>query len=214
MKPQDFLIGLREFFAVVVPGAAFLFCMPSGTLGDLAPGDPTLKLFAAAVAAYLVGSIASAVGSLLDWPVDKALESRWLACRWKKLDQREKLAKTLRGRLLEPLTKQEQAQYDESVKAFWWNHLRLRCPEAIAELDRIEAAQKLFRSLVPAFMVLIVWYLLRCQLGPAAGFGAAAAAALTLYVAGRAEFLSTVYRYGAAYFLARHEGQAAPASSE
>jgi hypothetical protein len=204
MKPQDFLVGIRDFFALVVPGAIFLVCMPVHPPGHLVPPDPTLKLFAAAIAAYLVGAIASAVGSRLDRPVDTSLESRWLASRWR-LDERGRLAGMLRDRLLGPLTKAERAEYDESVKTFWWSHLRLRCPEAIGELDRIEAMQKLCRSLVPIFTFLAIWYAWRCDPGPATASSAAALVSLIFYVFGRAVFLTTVYRYGAAYFIARQD---------
>lgn len=215
MKPQDFLVGIRDFFAVVVPGATLLACAPAGALpAALIPGDATLKLFAVAIAAYLAGSIASAVGSLLDWPVDKALESDLVRRRWKELGQREDLAKELQGHLLGRLTDAERALYEESPKGFWWNHLRLRCPEAIGELDRIEAAQKLFRSLVPVFVLLAAWSFGRAGgLGPGI-FAAAAAVAFILYVIGRGEFLSAVYRYGAAYFLADREPRAPAAGAK
>lgn len=208
MKPQDFLVGIRDFFSVVVPGAIFLLCIPPGLISGLTPKDNTLALFGAAVAAYLSGSIASALASILDIPVDGGLESNLAKHWWKKLGDREALAGQLKSRLLDALSDSERAYHSESLKAFWWGHLRLCCPAAIAELDRIEAAQKLFRSLVPVFAGLALWSWTSPHPGwTSRGFephhyAAAAVASFVLYVVGRAEFLSTVYRYAAAYSLA------------
>lgn len=212
MKPQDFLVGIRDFFSVVVPGAIFLLCIPSALLPK-GPQDATLSLFAAAIAAYLIGALASVVGSLLDKPVDPALESDFVKHRWKRLGDRAALASEMQDRVLERLAPAERAKYKESLKSFWWGHLRLRCPEAIAELDRIEAVQKLCRSLVPLFAVLAGWSAAAgarwsgAPLSPGQ-FAAAAGLALILYIGGRAEFLASVYRYGAAYVIAREEGSA------
>lgn len=215
LKPQDFLISARDFFAVIVPGAIFLLLLPDRALAQMQIGTSGAELLAFAIAAYLAGSVFSALGSGLDLVVDPLLQCRKFRAfgLFPKLRRREALADKLRRQLIAecpcPISLKE---HPESVKAFWWNHLRLNCPAAMVELDRIEATQKLFRSLAPVFGLLAVLAVPSVKESMGASFSAgvqldpglsvlAAGIAAAFYIGGRMFFLSAVYRLGAAFCL-------------
>ncbi len=83
MKPGDFLIGLKDFFAVLIPGAVLAFLIASSAE---AGGDPpgwwkalaatfdhlgaAEKTLASAVIAYACGQVVASLSSLLDAPID------------------------------------------------------------------------------------------------------------------------------------------------
>lgn len=210
MRPQEFLIGIRDFFAVIVPGAIFLFLLPTDLVRPAVNNLTGVVLFGVAIAAYLAGSVASALGSRLDFIVDTTIESRRFRryFAWR-LAAREDLADALRIRFLKeaslPIAVE---QHPESIKSFWWNHLRLSCPSAMTELDRLEATSKLFRSLVAVFSIWAVIYLLSPNLRNMIGAGptslvGAAIVSIIFYASGRYIFLGAVYQLGAAYAVTR-----------
>lgn len=208
MRPQDLLLGARDFFAVLIPGAVLLLIIPLPLDQSKLEG---LSLFAFAVAAYLAGSLASAVGGIADYLIDPILKSaryrrsifgRKLACR-------EKAAEQLRDILLESHAGRTPVLESYSVKSFWWDRLRLGCPPALLELDRIEARQKLFRSLMAIFLFLMAWSWwpaspgqpprVTSPLSPLAWAFLSLISAL-LYASGRAQFLQALYRLAAGYY--------------
>lgn|GEM_PF-2245942 len=83
MKPGDFLIGLKDFFAVLIPGAVLAFLIAASAKGveglpswwdalteafkGLAAPEKTLAL---AVIAYACGQVVASLSSLLDGPID------------------------------------------------------------------------------------------------------------------------------------------------
>jgi hypothetical protein len=84
MKPGDFLIGLRDFFAVLIPGAVLTFLIASfaevagedlpswwtalaDTFDRLGAAERTL---AYAIIAYACGQVVASLSSLLDLPID------------------------------------------------------------------------------------------------------------------------------------------------
>ncbi len=168
MKPQDLFLGIRDFLSLLVPGIAFLVLFPGSVLtwlskpiriGTALP-DTTLLVLVFLAAALTAGSILSGLAGLLDERVDRNV-SRWMeeptrghvlkakafARQLAKLAATERLA----GRLadeINPLSRDFEQSLLWTPRAFWWNYLRLNCPIAIAELDRIEGLQKQFRSLV------------------------------------------------------------------
>ncbi|HYI47734.1 MAG TPA: hypothetical protein VEX35_04640 [Allosphingosinicella sp.] len=192
MKAQDLLLGVRDFFAVLIPGAVLLFVLTAvAALDEVAPEwlvaaasaaqkqSAALKLsetgnvFVFAIAAYAAGQIVSAASSLLDWPVDwfERTCGRWSIGNplLRRLDPRVRLwrfrclAMELKDEATWALLWPDASRTDRperrsncfddrfnplwSVRSFWRDYLRLNKPDAIAELDRIESAQKMFRSL-------------------------------------------------------------------
>jgi len=174
MKPQDMFIGARDFFAVLVPGAMFLILLPmdvAGWLGGkLAFGsgdDPSagIVVLAFLAASYAVGTLISGVAGQFDKSVDRRIKDRIAKppTGWSKLTRLEKdlaRAQILAKGLEESINKQMIGLIENrpwSTRSFWWNYIRLKCPEGIMELDRLEGHQKLFRSL--AFMSLLLGYI-------------------------------------------------------
>ena len=235
-------MGLREFFSRFVPGAVLLFLFPPAR-DLLGIGGNAVELLGFSIAAYLAGSVAAGLGATLDLATDALLRRRAFRRAFApKLAGRETLAAALRDRLLRtrlglavrgdsaPSERDEDGESEsrwrrgkrsaEEVKAFWWDHLRLNCPAAIAELDRIEAAQKLFRSLIAVFVFLGMygWQVEPIRLGPAplelpaAALFALAAISVPFYVGGRLTFLSVVYRLAAAYSVTAAEPRGRSAS--
>ena len=212
MRPQDFLIGVRDFFAILIPGAVLLMLLLPRDF--LSGRDGSLALVAFTIAAYLCGAVAAALGSALDRIVDPLILSMRLGTRfWPDFAARKTLAEALRDRLVEAgLEGRELPAYAETTRSFWWDHLRLSCPEAIAELDRREAYQKLFRALSVVFLLLfLLTFVPGFAFGPAgiplveshpgAVFLAASILSFAVYAAGRYTFESALYRLAAASYL-------------
>ncbi len=68
MKPGDLALGIRDLFAVLVPGALFLLLIPTtwvlGYQLELADNLPDTVVFL--IAAYAVGSLIGAAAGFLD----------------------------------------------------------------------------------------------------------------------------------------------------
>lgn len=220
MKASDFAIGLRDFFTILIPGCVLLLLLgqPSFKGQNIQPiGD---GLFGFTVASYLIGSIAAAFGSILDGIVDSALESRSLSSfvRWlgslfprfpasRPLAERVEVAAALRAKMLRANPDDQDLLGGEKLKSFWWDLLRLNSPAAIAELDRLEANQKLFRSLVGTFLLLIMFVTAARYADAGKGLESldrqwlaiAALGSFLFYAGGRLRFLQTLYRFAVAH---------------
>jgi hypothetical protein len=146
-KPDDFFVGLVDFFAILLPGAllAFLFTGTDQTtiFGNLLPPVRTpiegwvIFLFAA----YLLGQFISLIGAtFMDWIYDHTY-----------LPYRRR-----RGDLLYDRAKQLLSTNWEIAGLLKWTraYVRLRSAGATKELDRLEATSKFFRSL---FVVLLAY---------------------------------------------------------
>jgi hypothetical protein len=160
MKAQDFLIGVRDFFAMLVPGSLLLFVIRESVPLYIQIGTKGFDIFAFAIASYLLGATALGLGSILDIPVDKMLHSTFFRSSiGTGLSAREKLAEELRRDILSecPPPFQSDENDCETTKAFWRNYLRLNSAPAIAELDRLEALQKMHRTLVAVFASLLIF---------------------------------------------------------
>lgn len=170
MKPSELLIGLRELFAFVVPGVVLLLLLPPDLLRTvetythrplLWTEDANFQMLLFAFAAYALGAVLSGIGSLFDELAEKAANLRGLlpghaASAREGMVEAEnlrELAGKLEGVALETLPVRPQGRL-WGRRAFWWNYLRVHCPQAVAEIDRLEAQQKLFRSLLVAWIVL------------------------------------------------------------
>lgn len=213
MKASDFAIGLKDFFAILIPGSVLLLLLGLAFLTPRNIGPVGAGLFGFTVASYLIGSVAAAVGSLLDWPVDDFFESHWLGLFDRRRSAKHSLAKrievaeALRAKLLRADPEDQRLLGEEKLKSFWWDVLRLNSPAAIAELDRLEANQKLFRSLVGTFVLLILLVTAaRCSVIPVDvshlnrwWLAVAALGSFFFYAAGRFRFLHTLYRLAAAH---------------
>src|SRR5690349_5716481 len=178
-----------------------------------APSLSAAQFIGLAIGAYLIGSVADRLGALLDYAVDPIVKTKLVRSRAHRTTAREREAAACRRQLMAicvpsvPLDRNMPA----SDRSFWWDHLRLNCTPAIQELDRIEAVQKLFRSLTAVFLVVAVAYAWRPRLGPELlGRGGPgpflwmllfALLSAILYGIGRFAFRSAVFRLGVAYWI-------------
>lgn len=152
-KPGDLLVGIVDFFAIVLPGAMLTFLglkfekkiFDGSLLPALGEGPP--RWIAFILVAYLVGNIVYLLGaSSLDWiygATYRQFQSRQTD------DALYKAAKNLKGKTLIPLS------MDEIENPYKWSRamVRVRNSSAAAEIDRLEASSKFFRSLVIVLFV-------------------------------------------------------------
>ena len=167
MKPGDLALGIRDFFAVLVPGALLLILIPAEiairVLGQpVHVGEGLTDGILFLTAAYAAGALIGAAAGLLDPLAERAYRpaasfwpSKLSAAREDKLqfDNLRQAAKKLERRILEAndvASGQTQLWND---KAFWRNYLRIASGPAVGELDRVEGQQKLFRALSLVFLI-------------------------------------------------------------
>ncbi|AQR74864.1 hypothetical protein [Sphingomonas sp. LM7] len=192
-KPNDFHIGVIEFFSILLPGAL----LTAALVGRFHPEfqEPLRALLAPAGAdwvafaltSYAAGHFIFLVASLLDGQVYDRLKL------WKRFrgggDHCYARATAARERFFDTTEK------DVPMNSFAWakSVLRLRAPAALSDVERYEADSKFFRSLV----VVIPVAALLLATGPVV---AALAAALTLasffrYAERRYKSTEWAYRY-------------------
>jgi 8-oxo-dGTP pyrophosphatase MutT (NUDIX family) len=182
-KPQDFFIGMMDFFSILMPGALMSYLVKNqiafwagkgGTFPLNNAENDLIFLFSA----YLLGHFIFLIGSHLDdlmynpirsWTyrhqIKKLSEGKRLSYKWcRKLAQ----SKWLFGKNPDAAVMRAEISKAESlgphsassaVNAFQWSKARLSMdhPEGLATVQRFEADSKFFRSfiivLVPAGIV-------------------------------------------------------------
>jgi hypothetical protein len=164
LKPSDLLIGVIDFFAILVPGVLAAFFIAAAW--QKIPEKPeTLFFVEIVVGGFILGQVLHGIGSFLD-PLlyDHLFKPRSLTAnersdrfpKWKYFRANDELF-----RLAIAETKHGSAEVRSPPGGMYqWARvwLRLHSPEATAELDRLEADSKFFRSLsVLAFAVVICW---------------------------------------------------------
>jgi len=146
-KPNDFFVGLVDFFAIVLPGAllAFLFkdvAEKQIFCGVLPHIDTQAEGWVAFIlAAYLFGQFVSLIGAgFMDWLYDHT----YLRYKRRTGDLRYDKAKELAG------------AYGGLTGVLKWAgaYVRTHNADATLEIDRFQATSKFFRSL---FVVLLVY---------------------------------------------------------
>ncbi|TGX53583.1 hypothetical protein E5A73_12205 [Sphingomonas gei] len=192
-KPNDFHIGVIEFFSILLPGALLTAALVGRFHPELA--EPLRSLLAPAgadwvafaLASYAAGHFVFLVAAMLDGLVYDRLElwKRFRGgadhCYLRATEARQAFFGTL--------------ERDVPMNSFAWakSVLRLRAPAALADVERYEADSKFFRSLVVVIPVTAV-------LLAASPLLAALAAALTLasffrYAERRYKSTEWAYRY-------------------
>src|SRR5512132_1443205 len=173
-EPQKFFIGLVDFFSVLLPGALLTYALRA-LLRPWTPADATERWVAFLFAAYLIGHFVFLLGSVLldDYVYDRIRDAtrgaqirrlaageerpsfalRWLARLFFKdgVDAPLQQAVRIKERHLAPLGA------EGSINAFQWCKARLvlEHPPAIAEVERLEADSKFFRSLIVVLLALV-----------------------------------------------------------
>lgn len=218
MKPGDFLIGLKDFFAVLIPGAVLTFLIASSAeaagpppswwnaLADTFRGlGAAEKTLASAVIAYACGQVVASLSSLLDAPVDLFERNYgektgkyflWGIDPQARLVTYRRIASRLKDEVARRLFGTGASDRAEfwSAKSFWKDFLRLCEPVASAELDRIESTQKLFRSLAVVFLLVAGATILNSTWSAAGASLTAFAMCFYLYARFRLEFMYRLYK--------------------
>lgn len=161
-KPGEFMIGVVDFFAVVLPGMLATWMLISYLPPDMAryldlgaPGedpDRSLRWAAFLLGSYVLGNFVFMLGAKLDASYD-----RW---RWRTKPTDRDRAFQAAKRLLEELTPALKGGEFTTLK---WakSYIQIHSPGARAEIDLLEAHSKFFRSLVIVAAALAAHFLLR-----------------------------------------------------
>lgn len=171
MKPGDFLLGVLDFFAILLPGSLATWLVaqyipPAELRKALSFGfaeyetnpDAVLLGGALLLSSYMLGHFVHMTGSQLDVVYD----------RWRRRvkptgnDATFKAADALRKQMTPNLTGGEFSTLKWS-KAY----IQAESPAARVEIDRLEADSKFFRSLIVVSIAFAAHFLLRVQ-SPAA----------------------------------------------
>lgn len=187
-KPSDFFIGVTDFFAVLLPGAALVYLlqplMIAGTPRAWFPATPTQGWVMFLVLAYIAGHLLYALGS---WLLDKYVYRKLYLPRFRAphaqaakltdtpfaLGNDKDAAKTLLARVC--LTTKADST---GTNYYDWclSDVRVSSPVGAAEVDRLQADSKFFRSMVFVFLTAALVSFHEAQVGFSIG-----AAALTVF---------------------------------
>lgn len=180
MKPSDFFIGVIDFFSVMLPGALLTYFLKGRFYGQWfgnerlfpEPGSEAAKWVVFLLIAYILGNLIFMLSSFIDYTYDRILRRRFFQSKYdlsfKSARQiREKYISTdTRLRELLSADKLSQAAYLEILSnpnrelfnTFKWTQhfLLFNKPEALADVQRVEADSKFFRSLVVALLIIAI----------------------------------------------------------
>jgi hypothetical protein len=181
-KPQTFFIGVTDFFSVLLPGALFTWFIKTvfenqNYLQQFLqnPENETTRWIGFVIVAYIFGNMLFVFSSLildkiydpylrnlvksrgsvnLEVIIAAAIRDRFIDTdEWiTKLKEKNKLSK-------EDIKSIYSKNYREIINPYKWSqyYLQLNNPEALAEVKKIEADSKFFRSLVLTFFIMFVF---------------------------------------------------------
>ncbi len=188
-KPNDFFIGVIDFFAVLLPGALLTFFVQAHWYGDFF-GDgktfPSLhtnteKGLVFIIATYILGNIIFLIASIImDRFYDKFLRNPFFKknadlAYYTATEIREKYlhSSTLINNLLmqNKLSEAEKKELNsrrrkEVLNTYKWilNFISIKHPEALAEIKKLEADSKFFRCLVISFVLISIYSFAHLQI--------------------------------------------------
>lgn len=150
-KPGDFLVGIIDFFAILLPGALLAFAAKDLALTHVfGPILPVIKGEAQGwatfiFASYLLGHFTFLISSFLDELVYNSYRKRFLC---KNDDRAFKRAKEIKEKHLND-------NDAEIINPFKWAkaNIQLLYPAATVEIHRLEADSKFFRSLIVVLLL-------------------------------------------------------------
>jgi hypothetical protein len=160
MKPGDFLLGVQDFFAVLLPGtiATWLVShyLPTdwSRMLDLTATAETTQATRLAIflgASYLLGHFVFMLGARLDTMYDRWRIQNKPPDRDRPFAQATELRKNVTKNLV-----------GEGFSTLKWAraYIQIRCPGARVEIDLLEATSKLFRGMVVISIALALHFLL------------------------------------------------------
>jgi hypothetical protein len=163
MKPGDFLLGVLDFFAVLLPGSLIAWLssqyLPADSLRRALStgfGQPDSIVIAAALllSSYLFGHLVFMAGAKLDILYDG----------WRRRTKRVDTDKAfLAARELQAALTKNMVGGEFSTLKWAKTYVLVKAPGARVEIDRLEANSKFFRSLVVVSTAFAAHFLLRDQ---------------------------------------------------
>jgi hypothetical protein len=147
-KTSELYLGIVDLFAVILPGAIITFLVQKGLNLESHPewfkGAQGWAVFLAV--SYIVGHVVSAAGGLL---LDKVYDTGF------KLHKDHSSYFRIRLRARDLMQSVLKSFYSEKDNAMEWAGMitRLRSTTASAEIDRLEADSKFFRSLMTVLIL-------------------------------------------------------------
>ncbi|MFN0111057.1 MAG: hypothetical protein ACKVZH_19525 [Blastocatellia bacterium] len=159
-KPGDLLVGIVDFFAIVLPGAMLTFVglkfekhiFNGSILPVLGEGPP--RWIAFILAAYLVGNIVFLLGASI---LDQLYGVTYRQYKSRRTEDALFLvAKNLKDEAQKSLREKKDFKSEKDLEnPFKWSRamVRIKNTSAVAEIDRLEASSKFFRSLVVVLFV-------------------------------------------------------------
>jgi hypothetical protein len=166
MKPGDFFLGVLDFFAILIPGSLATWLvtryLSEPTLHNalVLPGDSAtphwlVPTAACAVSSYVLGHFVFMAGSKLDPSYD----------RWRKRVHPLDRDKTFKA--ADDLKKTVTPKLDGAeLSTLKWAraYIQVKSAAARVEIDRLEAEQKFFRSLVVVAALFAAHFILHDRL--------------------------------------------------
>lgn len=166
-KPSDFFVGVIDFFAVLLPGASLVYLLQplivTGTATPWLPATPTQGWVVFLVLAYIAGHLLHAIGS---WLLDDYVYGKFYIPRWRSSHSRaakwiqQADSNGLRGDSEAAATLLARVYLTTKVNAHGTNYydwclsdVRVNSSTGAAEVDRLQADSKFFRSMVFVFLV-------------------------------------------------------------
>lgn len=165
MKPGDFLLGVLDFFAILLPGSLMSWLLtqylPAELVLPFGPGksDPIVNATALLLSSYLFGHLVFMVSANLDSVYDSWRTRTKPTTRDKAFQAATELKNAVNQNLIEA---------DFSTLKWAKIYVQLKAPNVRVEIDRFEADSKFFRSLVVVSTAFAAHFLLREQ-SPAMG---------------------------------------------
>lgn len=201
MKPADFLLGVLDFFAILLPGSLATWLLiqyvPRNKVSDAlsfgiqdATATPDFWVFVTAFlfSSYMLGHFVFMAGAQLDMAYDRWRErSKPTAA-----DKTYQAARDLQLHLTRDITGGE-------FTTLKWakTYIQVKAPLARVEIDRLEADSKFFRSLVVISSAFAAHFMLR-ERSPLVGLVAILLAALSYYRFRQQRWKMTELSYGTA----------------
>lgn len=154
LEPESLFIGVIDFFSVLLPGAVLTYLVKddveANLLGSVFPriAGEAAGWAAFLFSSYLLGHFIFLIGSYLDKISDPIRKPAAAAL---------KHVRSIKdGRIPE-------VESEVVVNAFQWAKARLtiQCPDALVEVQRLEADSKFFRSLVVVLLFAAAWVIVR-----------------------------------------------------
>jgi hypothetical protein len=220
LKPQNFFIGVVDFFSVWLPGAIFTWFLKiiyydpvlNLQLPCKVPANEVAEAVFFLVVSYIIGNILFGFSSLLDTWYDKKLRKIFRPKDKEHLELEVKTAAAIKNTFIntdqwlarlnksgeltnEQLKHLYSKKYRHIFNTYKWSqhYLLFNHPEALADVKRTEADSKFFRSLVLTFFIMSI--LLFINFHPLTGIAFFLVSLVSLYLFSTYRYKATIRAY-------------------